>query len=210
MGQSYQEAVEAIAREEQYDRRPTAKELHDFVVTLETWNEARKNYQEDRDYFIKGAALLRETAVSHRPIPFKVGCLVLAIEPSVPGGKPSGAYVYQASNFKPYPGERRGEDKRCAERNALDYARQYAKVVVAITTISKEVSTGDPTKAHDALHPCGDCRDMLRKLLREGFLRDDTIITNANDSKEKIVFEERNLKELLDLYSDDEERQSLT
>jgi hypothetical protein len=82
-------------------------------------------------------------------------------------------------------------------------AQENAKVVVAILTISKEKNTGDPTKAVDALHPCKECRDMYRKMIKNGFLKEDTIICSANDSNGEIVTEERTLKELLDLYNDD-------
>ena len=101
-----------------------------------------------------------------------------------------------------------GENKLCAERNTLSGARGQAKVIVALVTVSKETDTGDPTKAQGVLPPCKDCRDMFRKYLAEGFMREETIICNVNDAKKELKIEERTLKELLDLYSDDEAPQA--
>jgi cytidine deaminase len=186
------------------EQRPTRAEIESFEITPERWQVALAYYKEHRDDLIKAAAFSRRHGFSHRTPPFKVGAAALAIEPGLEEGE---YIVYQAYNFKPFPGEVKGNDKRCAERNALDFARSSAKVVAALVTVSNEVSTGDPTKAHDALHPCQECRGMLRKLLTEGLLREDTVVCNANDSEIKdgkgLKIEERTLKELLDLYHDD-------
>lgn len=165
------------------DRRPTVDELEKFNLTAEQWRAALAQFQQGKMDLIRTAALARDRGISHRNPPFKVGCAVMGIEPNLDEGDYA---VYYSSNFKPTPGEVRGNDKRCAERNALDGARGQAKLIVALVTVSKEVSTGDPTKAHDALHPC-----------------EDTIICNANDATEEIKTEERNLGDLLRLYADD-------
>ncbi|MBI5220498.1 MAG: hypothetical protein HY978_01515 [Candidatus Liptonbacteria bacterium] len=179
---------------------PSGKELAEFVVAPEQWQDALRYYHEHRSELIQAAAWSRRNAVSHRDPPFKVGCAAMGIEPDQAEGEYG---VYQAYNFKPAPGETRDEDKRCAERNVLDAARRWAKVIVAIATISREISTGDPTKARRALHPCQDCRNVLRALLQEGFIRADTIICNANDGGPEVLSEERTLQELLELYQDD-------
>ena len=178
---------------------PKKEEMKSFQVTQEHWASALQYYREHRDDLIKAAVFSRKNAISHRNPPFKVGCAVLGIEPDLPGGNYG---VYQSYNFKPFNVPVAGDDKRCAERNALNLARRSAKVVAAIVTVSKETSTGDTTKAHDALHPCRECRDLFRALLDEGFLREDTMICNANDGDGELKVEERTLRELLDLYAD--------
>ena len=179
---------------------PTEREIADYIITPEQWSEALEYYRSHKNELIEAGKFSRKRAVSHRNPPFQVGCAVIAIEPQLQNVEYA---VYQAYNFTPSPGEHHGENKRCAERNALDGARKSAKTIVAIVTTSKEVSTGDLTKAHDPLHPCSDCRDMLRRMLADGFLREDSMICNANDSGKEIVSEEKRLNELLELYKDD-------
>lgn len=183
------------------EMRPSRQELDDFIVTPEQWKEALRFYHEHKNDLIQAAIFNRRNAVSHRPKPFKVGCAASGIGPGMKNGE---YVVWQGYNFKPHTGHVKGEDKRCAERNVLEGAQSDVKTVFAIATVSKETSTGDPTKGHDVLHPCKDCRMMYRDLLKQGFLREDTMILNANDSREEIITEERTLKELLDLYKDDE------
>jgi len=180
---------------------PTRAEAEMFEVTPAMWSDAVEFYRDHRNELIAAAAQARDKAVSYREVPFKVGAAVLAIE----AGQEAGDYVvYQAANFKPEPKPVSGREKRCAERNVLDAAQTHATVVAALVTVSTELSTGDATKAHDALHPCRDCRDMLRQLLAEGFVRDDTVVCNANDAdKKKTCYEERKLGDLLTLYEDD-------
>lgn len=149
---------------------------------------------------IEAAAKSRDRGVSHRNPPFQVGCAIMGIEPNHP---PNDPVLYYSSNFKPFPGETSGEEKRCAERNALDSTRGQAKVIVALVTVSRETNTGDTTEIRDTLHPCQDCRNMFRKLLAEGFMREDTIICNINDSAGELKIEERTLKDLLTSYAGD-------
>jgi len=169
----------------------------------------RESLVEYREYYkeklIKGAARVRDKAISHRDPPFQVGCSLMTKEP---GAAPDEYAVEFAHNFTLTPGKRVGQEKRCAERNAIEVAlNNDAYLIVAMVTVSKEVSTGDETKAHDALHPCRECRDMLRHLKMRGILRGDSIICNVNDSKKvdgKFPEEEKTVDELLNLYKDDE------
>ena len=176
---------------------PTLEERKQFAVTPEHWAAARAYYREHQNELIAAASRTRDLGVSHRNPPFKVGCAVLSIEPRLAEGEYG---VYNAHNFTPLPTKPRGKDKRCAERNAIDAAENWSTAVVAIVTVSKELNTGDPTKAHDALHPCDDCRTMLREKLEEGFIKEDTIICSANDGDGEMKTEERTVKELLELY----------
>ncbi|MFA6301160.1 MAG: cytidine deaminase [Candidatus Paceibacterota bacterium] len=180
------------------ERRPTREEIKRFVITPEKWQEAMNFYHQRKNELIGAAALNRDNAFSYRG--FKVGCAVAGMGPKA---KDEEYIVWQAGNFKLQPGHVEGKEKRCAERNALDSAQTELKTVFAIATVSKESSTSDPTKAHDVLHPCKDCRQMFRELLKKGFLKDDTIILSANDAQEKIITEETTLKKLLELYNDD-------
>lgn len=177
--------------------RPTQQEIEKHQVTPEQWAKALQYYQAHKMDLVQAAAFSARQAVSHRQPPFRVGCAVMTIEPSLPDGEYA---IYQAYNFTPAPTKPKGRDKRCAERNALD---NVFGTVVALTTVSKEISTGDATKAHDTLHPCEDCRGLLRELLQKGNLREDTIVCNANHANDPVVMEERTVKQLLDLYADD-------
>ena len=181
------------------EMRPTRQEIDGFVITPEKWKEALSFYHEHKNELVQAAIFNRKNAVSYRG--FKVGCAVAGIGPRMRDGEYG---VWQGYNFKPQPGFVEGENKRCAERNVLDGAQTDLKAVFAITTVSKESSTGDPTHGCDVLHPCKDCRVMFKDLIKKGFLREDTIVLSANDSKKEIVTEEKTLKELLDLYQDDE------
>ena len=190
--------LEKLKRIFRKDRRPTSEELENFVVTPEYWNKAMELYRKDRQWMIDAAAKSRDKAYQYRG--FKVGASAMGIEPGLPPDEP---VLYYSGNFKYSLGEVKGEDKRCAERNVLDAAKGRVKVIVALVTVSKEVHTGDPTKARDVLHPCRDCRDMFRKYLEEGFMRENTIMCGVNDAEGELKIEERTLKDLLDLYSDD-------
>ncbi len=183
------------------EQAPTRAQLDAFTVTSKIWQEAVNYYHSRREKLIDAARFSRDHAVSHRNPPFLVGCAVQAIEPNLPMGEYG---VYQAYNFTPKPGNRSGIEKRCAERNALEAAHKWGKAVVAITTVSKEKSTGDTTENHDVLHPCIDCRTMFRSLLTEGFLRPDTVVCNVNDADtQNIKIEETSLGDLLANYPND-------
>src|SRR3989338_5055585 len=180
------------------DRRPTREELENFIVTEEYWDTALALYRRDRQWMIETAAKSRDKATSYRG--FKVGASAMGIEPNLSPNEP---VLYYSGNFKYSPGEVKGEDKRCAERNVLDAAKGQAKVIVAVVIVSKETNTGDELGPHDVLHPCRDCREMFRKYLAEGFMREDTILCNVNDANPEIKMEERTLKEFLALYESD-------
>ena len=77
------------------------------------------------------------------------------------------------------------------------------KSQLAIVTVSTESSTGDESAVHDVLHPCRDCRDLMRMTISAGILSRDSIVCNVNDAKPKRVVEERTVGDLLDLYQDD-------
>lgn len=189
--------------------RPTPEAMKGFTITPERWAEALEYYDEHQMELVKAAAFSRRTATSHRD--FKVGAAIMTIEPNLPEDEYG---IYTSHNLNPYPGFNEGREKACAERMGLEAAKSWAKGVVSITTVSKETTTGDHNKSHDALHPCSECRTMLRDMLKEGFVREDTIICNVNDAKkevsinsteEEIVIEKRTVKELLDLYDDDKD-----
>ena len=195
------EEDDAIREMFKKDQRPTPAELENFVVTSEYWNRAVELYREDMGgirWMMAEAAKSRDKATSYRG--FLVGASAMGIEPNFSPDEP---VLYHSGNFKYSPGEVRGEDKRCAERNVLDAARGQAKVIVAVVIVSKETNTGDELGPHDVLHPCRDCREMFRKYLAEGFMREDTILCNVNDANPEIKMEERTLKELLALYESD-------
>jgi len=183
--------------------RPTALEMERFEVTPELWQRALKAYREARTDLIRRAALARDQAVSYRG--FKIGCAAMGIEPPHYGGEER-FIGYDGCNVKLSPAIVRGTDKRCAERNTLEAMKGWAKVINALVTVSKEANTGDEPRIHDVLHPCEDCRHLFREFLEEGFMREDTILCNVNDAEEELKIEERTLRDLLDLYADDQVR----
>lgn len=184
------------------DIPPTPKDLEKFKVSPEVWERAKKYFEEDLDIFIKAAQVERSRGVSHRNPPFLVGTIAVGIEPNQPEGHFG---IYQASNFTPTPGTRTGNEKMCAESNALNAGLGWAKVIAGIVTVSKETHTGDPTKSHDVLHPCLECRKKLRKLLADGYVREDSIMYSVNDADPNNIIKRRKiLKKILDLYQDDE------
>ena len=191
--------------------------------STEKMREYLKEYRAAKIALIKGAALVRHHGVSHRD--FKVGCCAMGKEPEGQvdkveefllglGGKSKepaigdkGLVVYSAYNFTLEPARpgRLPEEKKCAERNAIEAAlSKRCELIVAIVTVSKETATGDPSKERGVLHPCRECRDLYRGLLQQGILREESIICCVNDAGAKPVEEERTVKELLAMYADDE------
>ncbi|MBI2355695.1 MAG: hypothetical protein HYV13_00630 [Candidatus Doudnabacteria bacterium] len=176
--------------------------------------ESRRERFHNRDYrrdflkykaaLIRAAAMAKRHGISHREPPFQVGAAAMSIEPGLPDGEYA---VYTGYNFTPTPVKRRGRDKRCAERNVFEAALEKgATLIPAMVTVASEKHTGDKTRAHDALHPCQDCRDMMRELRDKGILPGDGIICSVNDSKEissgKFAEEQMSVDELLALYDD--------
>lgn len=168
-------------------------------VSQEEMNTHLAYYREHRDQLIQAAIITSKNGLSHRKIPFQVGCSLLTAGKD---SKPDEYPVYFAYNFKPAPGEVKGWDKRCAERNAIQSALEHkTAAIIAIVTASTETSTGDPTKAHDALHPCEECQKLFKELLQNGVLRKDSIVCNANYSDpSNIKIEENTVEKLLELY----------
>lgn len=170
------------------------------------WAELSPDFYEDdgKQVLMRVAAFQRDHGLSHRNPPFLVGCVLLFKQAF------TGEYgIWQTHNRTPEPGEKRGGEKWCAERSAVMAAlNDGCDSIVAIVTVSKEVTTGDEVnKSPNVLHPCRECRDMMRELKKKGILRGESIIVNANDSKlvdGKWAEEERTVDELLDLYQDDE------
>ena|GEM_PF-2370914 len=192
---------EAVQEEAKTEMFPTREEIEDFIITPESWQNALRYYHEHRSELIADAAEQLKNAVSHRSPPFQVGSVAVSIGPDL---EMNPEYKkWKGYNLKLKPGEVKGAQKKCAERNALEEAEFYSKAVFALVTVSKESTTGDSAKGQGVLHPCMDCRVMFRDLLKQGFLKEDTIILNVNNSKDPVVTEERTLKELLELYNDD-------
>ncbi len=177
--------------------------------------EKMKTYVEDfhRGYkarLLREAALARDEAISYRAEPFKVGCGIQAKHLT---DRPGEYGVYTGYNNTPTRAKRVGVEKRCAERNAIDSALETGpSLIVAIVTVSKELTTDvNNPSIHDALHPCYDCRELLRDLLHQGILRSDSVVLSVNDDPKleggiTRMEEERTIEQLLQLYQDDEKR----
>ena len=172
-------------------------------ISQEEMDRHLQQYREHRVELIFAAMRSRDKiAHSHRG--FKVGCALLTHDPKNPEDYP----VALSGNLTPYPAERNGWDKDCAERNTVREALKNDSFIVAFVTVSKEISTGDEEGKHDAPHPCKECRKMFRELLVKNLLRPDSIVCNVNDKEVdtggELKIEERTVKQLLDLYLDDQ------
>lgn len=84
-------------------------------------------YKEHKKQLILAAAMASENGYSYRKVPFKVGCSLLTVGKD---SKPDEYPVYFAYNFKPEPGDVKGWDKRCAERNAIQSALEHNTAVI--------------------------------------------------------------------------------
>lgn len=165
-----------------------------------------KFYDNHRSKLIANAIAARDKAVSHRD--FRVGCSVMAVE--FKGEK----YIYDAysaANYTPTkknPPEK-GPNKFCAERVALERAlTDGAKLIPGMVSVSTETNqsreskAGQPIIEHDILHPCPDCRQLMRALLAQGILRPGSKVCSVNDAKGngETVIRERTVKSLLKTY----------
>jgi cytidine deaminase len=186
---------------------PNPAEQREFKVTPEMVETALQYYRDHRKYLMEAAATAMKDAISHRNC--NVGCCLMAIHPQV--AKQGEYAIYTDHNVTPAPNlHRRGKDKRCAERNNLERAiDDGCRFIPAMVTVSNFVDTGDPSKAHDVLHPCKDCRDLLRELVSQGILSRESMFCSANDvtngegGKPSWRIEEMTVGKLLDMYQDD-------
>lgn len=158
---------------------------------------------------VEWASMERWRGYSYRRPPFQVGCSVLADLSAGPLFKDSGHQVYSGHNFTKEPAERKGPDKRCAERNAIEDALADGGFIIAIVTSSMEVSTGgEENRSKDVLHPCRECRGMLRELRFRGILSGEAIVCSTRALSSRVfnpefIAEERTVDELLSVYKDD-------
>jgi len=165
-------------------------------------------YTSAKPVLIEYSITAMQWGVSHREIPFLVGASVLVDR----GGLL--IEVYSGYNITPSPKNREKEAKRCAEREAIDKSFPVNSQIIAIAIASPEVSTGDEVnKSLNVLHPCKECRGMMRDLIKEGTLSSETIIYSINmkmvdKNPKKYVKgknEETTVGNLLALYADDTE-----
>lgn len=130
------------------------------------------------------AAMARDSAAfSWRD--FVVGCAVAyeVGEKDIVGvGKDTHRFSF-AGNFKRAPGPKNPKTDKCAERKALETALSHnPKFIFAIYTVSKETEVDTQEVArHDVLHPCRECRDFLRKTLKEGIISPATRLISVKD-----------------------------
>ena len=180
---------------------------HHEILPISPEDKARfiQDYKNNKKAdLITAAAFARDNAVSYRN--FKVGAAIMSKEPNQASGEYS---IYSGHNYKPEPAEQEGIAKRCAEKMALEQAlANHTNFIPAIISVSDKISTGSDSQAHDALHPCNECRAMIRQLKKEGLLSGERIICNVNDSRlgrdGNWAEEERTVDELLSLYSGEE------
>lgn len=178
-----------------FEKRPEAEHIDDRDMA----GYLRVYREEYREKLIKMAAQARHKAVSYREKPFRVGSAILTVD-----NTREQYAMYASHNWTPSQGTRTGGAKRCAERNAADSAllENNSAFIVAITTLSSEKSTGDHSEAHDVLHPCQECRTLMRQMIAQGHLSEQSVLCSVNDLKEMVI-DEKSVGEILDLYKDD-------
>ncbi len=170
--------------------------VHEFFPLPEgEMKEHISFFDSHKGKLIDVARAARTKAKSYRN--FHVGSAILGVKLK------NGTFFYDAylgANNTPKklipPNE--GINKRCAERIGLETAiSDKVRAIPAIITVSDQTNTGDKTLACNALHPCEDCRQMIRVLLEIGVLREDCRMLNVNDKNGVIKTEETSLGELL-------------
>jgi len=141
-------------------------------------------FRAHRREFIEKAREAWKLAKSYRG--FHVGCSLMAADLE---GKNFIYDLYNGANWTPEEKKppATGANKRCAERVAVQAALDgNVKLIPAIITFSKETDISRLRETHvedtedDVLHPCLDCRQMMRALLVLGILRENTILCNIN------------------------------
>ena len=157
-----------------------------------------QNYLQHKQQLIESATQARDKGISYREIKFQVGCSILGNRAGEDGG-----LIVNGFNYTPTKKPHANAEKRCAERNAVQRGLEKGITKIdALVTVSCESSTNNNPDEKMALHPCRDCRDLLRQLKDDGVMTDDTIICSINDKHE--IIEERTLSQLLELYDNDE------
>ncbi len=150
------------------------------------------DYLAHKEHLIITASRIRDEAISYRG--FHVGCALLA---KVPDGKSVDYTIHFGFNFKPS----KESTKHCAERSAFESAiGDGSPRIVAIVTVSRETSTGDPSQSHSVLHPCDVCREMLSDYRERGILSGDSVICCVNDGEGTAAEEECTVDQLLSRY----------
>lgn len=168
-------------------------------------------YLERKARLIEAAREARDNdARSYRG--FLVGCSVLGRKADRGASPETGYEVYSTGNFKPEKKPQAGYQKRCAERNTIQLAlNENCNFIPAICTISDQASTEPGASEHDVLHPCEDCRSLLKEIMDQGHISSNTVLCSVRDGvdPEGQVFEkveERTVGELLSIYEKDSEK----
>ena len=150
----------------------------------------------------KAIAARDELAENHRG--FFVGCALCVVEKREHDTEK--VKFYEAANYRPVDKPVPAEQKFCAERTAILSANSNKKgrmFIIGIVTVSSEIDTGEGGPVHDVLHPCPQCRDVLRHMIKEGTLSPESRICNVNDKDpEHKVISETTVGKLLDKYKE--------
>jgi len=157
-----------------------------------------------RQNLIREAQIARdELALSYRD--FKVGCAVVSIKKSLEGVEE--IKYHSAGNFTPEDKKKMSEAKWCAERTSVHLALAEDGVFIpAIVTVSDRVDTGGGEDVHDVLHPCYDCRKLLRQLIGEKIMSPESKICCVNDKDhDNLQVDERTVEELLRMYPNEDD-----
>lgn len=156
-----------------------------------------------------------------RPVPMHVGCAMLILENGFDVSEQkivTGANSKESSEMLAYP------ERRCAEmvakNNALTERKDFSQedkdlekqgeeiqegdlkqqgLIAAIVTASPSHNTGETdTQSHDLVHPCKQCQENYKLLLKEKRVSPQTIICSVRIDQDKIVSQQMPIGELLE------------
>ncbi len=157
----------------------------------------RDEWGKRREELVRAAKFACENAAfSYRN--FHVGAAVLGWSAA------RGTYdIGVAGNLKEREKSEVGDDKRCAERGAIDHmlAKAPDAKIVGIVVVSKEVGTTPGSDLHTkTLHCCEQCRSMLEE---KKCVNKQAPILTVNHRGDEDMTEEMTVQDMLDLYDKD-------
>jgi hypothetical protein len=156
-----------------------------------------------------------------RAVPMHVGCSLLILENGFDLSEPkivTGANTKESPEMLAYP------ERQCAEmaakNNALTERKQFSQedidlekkgeeiqegnlreqgFIAVIVTASPSRNTGEAdTQSHGLVHPCKQCQENYKLLLKEKRVSPQTIICSVRIDKDKVISEHLPLGELLE------------
>jgi hypothetical protein len=147
-------------------------------LTPEVIERGRLEYLRRKLDLIKGSIDFQGKGESYRG--FRVGASVLADDPHLKDRYES----YVTHNWKPIEHRQIGWDKLCAETSGLNIALHDKKEYIpALVTSCNRLDIGDENKSDKVLHPCENCRNIFREMIKQNKMSPETIVLCVNNAK---------------------------